>query len=88
MIFLNGGTFMMGSDRFYPEEKPAHRVTVGSFWIDKYLVTNHSYSEFVSATNYITVAERPLNLTNFLQFKKEDLVQAQWFSKKGMRPLI
>jgi formylglycine-generating enzyme required for sulfatase activity len=28
MIFLPGGTFRMGSDRHYPEEAPAHRVTV------------------------------------------------------------
>ena len=62
MVFIDDGTFMMGSDKFYPEEKPAHKVSVTGFWIDKYLVTNKAFSDFVSATNYVTVAERPLNL--------------------------
>src|ERR1044072_3632709 len=61
MAFIDGGSFMMGSDKFYPEEKPVHKVTVDSFWIDKYPVTNKAFSDFVSTTNYMTVAERPLN---------------------------
>lgn len=24
-VWIEGGTFMMGSDEFYPEERPAHR---------------------------------------------------------------
>jgi formylglycine-generating enzyme required for sulfatase activity len=69
MVFINGGTFMMGSDKFYPEEKPVHKVTVDSFWIDKYPVTNKEFSDFVWATNYITVAERPLNPSDFPRLK-------------------
>ena len=30
MILVAGGTFRMGSDRHYPEERPVHRVTVGN----------------------------------------------------------
>ena len=33
MVWLPDGTFRMGSDRFYPEEAPVHRVTVDGFWI-------------------------------------------------------
>mgnify|MGYP003580667859 FL=1 len=40
MAFIPGGTFIMGSDKFYPEEKPPHKVTVSGFWMDKYPVTN------------------------------------------------
>ena len=29
MVWIPGGTFMMGSDRHYPEEAPAHPATVG-----------------------------------------------------------
>ena len=50
----------MGSDRFYPEEKPVRNVTVDSFYIDKYEVTNEAYKKFVDETGYVTVAERPL----------------------------
>ena len=31
---LAGGTYRMGADYTYPEEAPAHTVTVGTFWID------------------------------------------------------
>ena len=51
----------MGSDHFYPEEKPVHEVTVDGFWIDKYEVTNEEYKKFVEDTGYVTVAERPLD---------------------------
>ena len=40
MVWVPGGTFLMGSDRHYPEEAPAHRETVGGFWIDYAPVTN------------------------------------------------
>ena len=35
MVWISGGTFRMGSDRHYPEEAPAHQVTVDGFWIDR-----------------------------------------------------
>ena len=28
MVSISGATFLMGSDRHYPEEAPAHKVTV------------------------------------------------------------
>jgi formylglycine-generating enzyme len=47
MIRIPGGTFRMGSDKHYPEEAPAHRVTVSEFWIDRTPVTNQQFREFV-----------------------------------------
>ena len=44
MVWVPGGTFLMGSDRHYPEEAPAHRVTVGGFWIDPRPVTNAEFA--------------------------------------------
>ncbi|WP_266205861.1 formylglycine-generating enzyme family protein [Pontibacter kalidii] len=58
MAWIPGGTFEMGSNDFYPEERPVHRVAVDGFWIDKYPVTNSEFSVFVKATGYQTVAER------------------------------
>jgi formylglycine-generating enzyme required for sulfatase activity len=59
MVRIAGGTFRMGSDRHYPEEAPAHRVTVGEFWIDRTPVTNRQFKQFVKATGHVTFAEIP-----------------------------
>src|SRR3546814_2907824 len=52
MRFIEGGSFTMGSDRFYPEERPLRRVKVDGFWIDETPVTNAAFAEFVAATGY------------------------------------
>ena len=56
---MEGGVFLMGSDRFYPEERPARNVRVSAFWIDTCPVTNREFSQFVDATGYRTLAEIP-----------------------------
>ena len=58
MVELPGGSFLMGSERFYPEEAPVHPVTVDPFWIDEHQVTVAEFRRFVKATAYVTVAER------------------------------
>jgi sulfatase modifying factor 1 len=58
MVWVPGGTFMMGSNRHYPEEAPAHRRSVSGFWMDQYLVTNADFERFVESTGHVTVAER------------------------------
>jgi formylglycine-generating enzyme len=54
---LSGGVFLMGSERFYPEERPRRLQRIESFWIDETPVTNRQFAEFVRATDYRTVAE-------------------------------
>jgi formylglycine-generating enzyme len=65
MVWIPGGTFLMGSDDFYPEEQPIHRVTVDGFWMDEHPVTNAEFRRFVKATSYVTVAERPPNPSDY-----------------------
>ena len=48
MVWIPGGTFLMGSDHHYPEEAPAHQVTVDGFWIDRHPVTNAEFARFVA----------------------------------------
>ena len=36
-------------------------LTVDGFWMDRTPVTNADFQKFVAATNYVTVAERPLD---------------------------
>ncbi|MGK7871032.1 formylglycine-generating enzyme family protein [Falsiroseomonas sp. E2-1-a20] len=57
MVWVPGGTFLMGSDQHYPEEGPAHRVEVDGFFVDRTPVTNRAFRKFVDVTGYITVAE-------------------------------
>jgi sulfatase modifying factor 1 len=57
MIWIQGGTFRMGSDKHYAEEAPVHRVTVDAFWIDRAPVTNREFRKFANATGYVTFAE-------------------------------
>jgi formylglycine-generating enzyme len=57
MVRLAGGTFRMGSDDFYPEERPVREVTVDGFWIDENPVTVAAFRRFVKATGYVTTAE-------------------------------
>jgi formylglycine-generating enzyme len=58
MCLIRGGTFLMGSDTHYPEERPARKVHVDSFHIDEAPVTNAQFARFVEATGYQTFAER------------------------------
>ena len=74
LVSLPGGTYRMGSTAFYPEEAPVHTVTVEPFQIERHPVTNTQFAEFVSATGYLTVAERPLDPADFPGVPATDLV--------------
>lgn len=76
MVWVPGGTFLMGSDRHYPEEAPAHRVTVDGFWMDCCAVTNDQFRRFVEETGYVTVAERVPDPADYPGAKPELLVPA------------
>jgi formylglycine-generating enzyme len=65
MTWVPGGTFAMGSDHFYPEERPVRSVAVEGFWIDRSPVTVAQFRRFVTETRYVTVAERPLDPADF-----------------------
>ena len=65
MRWIAGGPFLMGSEDFYPEERPVRRVQVGGFWIDAHPVTVSAFRRFVKTTGYVTVAERPLDPADF-----------------------
>ena len=60
MVWIEGGTFMMGADdsEGRTDEYPAHRVQLNGFWIDETEVTNAQFAAFITATGYVTVAER------------------------------
>jgi formylglycine-generating enzyme required for sulfatase activity len=61
MRWIPGRTFLMGSEDFYPDERPVHSVSVDGFWMDETPVTASDFRRFVRETSYVTVAERPLD---------------------------
>ncbi|HEY5849783.1 MAG TPA: formylglycine-generating enzyme family protein [Lysobacter sp.] len=65
MVHIPGGTFLMGSDHHYPEEAPAHKVSVPAFRIDRTAVTNDQFARFVAATGHVTLAERPADPADY-----------------------
>jgi sulfatase modifying factor 1 len=65
MVWIPGGTFRMGSDDWYPEERPVHPVSVDGFWMDDHQVTVAEFRRFVKATGYVTMAERPLDPADY-----------------------
>ncbi|MBX9614370.1 MAG: formylglycine-generating enzyme family protein [Caulobacteraceae bacterium] len=58
MAIIPGGSFRLGSDDHYPEERPSRRVEVASFAIDVGPVTNSAFATFVAATGWMTTAQR------------------------------
>lgn len=76
MVWIPGGTFLMGSEKHYPEEAPVHKVTVDGFWMDAYTVTNEEFHRFVRATGYVTSSERAPNPDDYPGAGPELLVPA------------
>lgn len=74
MVRITGGSFTMGSDEFYPDERPVHEHVVGDFEIDRHEVTNADFAAFVEETGYVTIAERPIDAAQFLGADPADLV--------------
>ena len=70
MVLIPAGDFAMGTDdpNSMHNERPAHQVHVGAFWMDEHDVTNAEFRAFVQATGYVTTAERPID---WEQMKKQ-----------------
>ena len=87
MRFVPGGTFAMGSEAFYPEERPVHPVTVGGFWMDETPVTAAQFRRFVRETKYTTLAERPLDPEQYPDADPELLVPGSLVFRRTAGPV-
>jgi sulfatase modifying factor 1 len=83
MVWVPGGAFVMGSDRHYAEEAPAHQVRVDPFWMDRHVVTNSEFRRFVEATGHVTLAERSANAADYPGAKAELLVPSSALFRKA-----
>ncbi len=48
MIWVEGGSFQMGSDNGQPDEQPVHSVSLDGFYISAYEITNRQYADFMN----------------------------------------
>jgi formylglycine-generating enzyme required for sulfatase activity len=79
MVWIPGGTFVMGDRRGAPHKHPEHldeipehrdsqfehEVTLDGFWMDATEVTNAQFQEFVDETGFVTDSERQRTLEEF-----------------------
>ena len=87
MVWIPGGTFRMGSEDFYPEERPVHEISVDGFWMDSFEVTSEQFAQFVAETGYKTVAERDLNAADYPGAPPENLVPGSLLFHKTRGPV-
>ena len=87
MVWIPGGAFLMGSEQFYPEERPIHPVSVDGFWMDRFEVTIADFRRFVQATGYVTVAERPSNARDYPGVDPALLVPGSLVFQKAAGPV-
>lgn len=53
MIFMPGGSFIMGSNDGNPNHQPQHQVPVADFYLDRWPITNAEYKKFIDATGHL-----------------------------------
>jgi formylglycine-generating enzyme len=87
MVRVPGGSFVMGSDKFYREERPARRALVEEFWMDSHPVTNAMFGEFAAATGYLTLAERTPDRASYPAADPELLVPGSLVFSKPAQPV-
>jgi formylglycine-generating enzyme required for sulfatase activity len=87
MKWIAGATTLMGSEDFYPEERPVHRVVVDGFWMDAHPVTAAEFRQFVRETGYVTVAERALDADQYPDADPDLLVPGSLVFQKTAGPV-
>ena len=61
MVYIPAGTFMMGSNNGYYNEKPVHEVYTDAFYMDEHEVTNEQYCKFLNSISVKDDGERWLD---------------------------
>lgn len=87
LVWIPEQATVLGSDAHYPEEAPAREVTVDGFWMQPHQVTNADFAQFVEATGYVTVAERPLNPADYPGAPAENLQPGSMVFRRTAGPV-
>ena len=75
MVYLPGGTFVMGSNQGKPNEHPSHDVSLKPFYIDIHEVTVDQYATFLVETGH----EQPAYWQPELDRPDDPVVGVTWF---------
>ena len=81
-VFIAAGPAQIGSETAYREEAPVRTVTLKGFDIDATEVTNSQFAAFVTATNYVTDAEKiqaGFNVPGGAVFKSPTATNPSWW---------
>jgi formylglycine-generating enzyme required for sulfatase activity len=99
MVYIPGGEFSMGSldpvatemycggDEPMTDARPLHRVYLDGYFMDATEVTNEEFTAFVTATGYVTVAERKPTREEFPGMPEEKLVAGSVVFSPPPRPV-
>jgi sulfatase modifying factor 1 len=73
LIYIRGGSFLMGSESGSEDERPIHEVKIDSFYVGKFPVTVHEFVSFLEATSH----PFPKNLLS--GFADHPVTNISWF---------
>ena len=85
MIHVKGGTFIMGNNRSEEHEKPEHRVSLSSFYIGKYEITNEQFCQFLNTYNSNTIKDGKYKGRKICSYEDEFGIL---LTEKGWRPVV
>ncbi len=77
-VSIPGGGFVKGADALYPEEGPPQKVFVSPFRLQIHEVTNSQFMEFVTATEYVTDAERNKGSAQLAESQTPEIFLTWW----------
>jgi formylglycine-generating enzyme len=87
MVEVPGGTFPMGCEDFYPEERPVREISVDGFWIDRHPVTVAEFRRFVKDTGHVTWAEQAPDPADYPDAAPELLVPGSLVFHRSQGPV-
>jgi sulfatase modifying factor 1 len=86
MVWIPSGRFWMGTNHM-DDAQPVHEVEIKGFWMDRTDVTNEEFARFVTATGYVTIAERPLDPKEFPNLESDELAPGSVVFTPPARPI-
>ncbi|MFQ5671934.1 MAG: formylglycine-generating enzyme family protein [Nitrospinales bacterium] len=79
MVFIEGGTFQMGEENMGSVDNPLHTVSVDSFYLDRYEVTQEEFERVMGRNqSYFKAPDRPAEQVNWFD-------AAEYCKKVGKR---